>query len=1045
MAIIYTYPIVTPELRDLVVITDASDKNFTKQASIQDIIDLFDCSKCSFCTTSISKINTPAGGPIEALHCDSELNFTSSDASVTITGDAVTKTIDLKAIGGGGGCPITYVIKPVICTEKGDCQISGKPGAWFFTCDTAFAAIAPGYIDNFTISGATAPHTGAETDTCWYVEEVVYDFTASTCEACCGEPGIIYTFTPCSEKGGNTAFSTDGVNITGLNPSYVDDPCYFLTLNATGAPIVEGECWQVTSGGVDEGEEVEILTADLLVGDECDCECCFWPCTFEYTACPDGPKSAPAKIYVDGGAFDPYCDITGAPDNVIHEYSPGNQWCYSDPVKICVEPTADWYSSGFEGDCNHPEICPITTYTFQNCTEGDLIIVADDPGLSVGETYRYCCDDGSGTGELIEVCYEYMGPGSLPVSGSFPCEGIDPYLEIDCNCCLYPCNYIYDACPDGKPDGAPDTIIINTGKSGDNCTCNAPNASVYIEYDEDGNTWCYNNPVKECSAATHVVLGGAECGDADYCPTPPDETLRWKSCRDGEEGWLYQDDADPIAAPFNVPGNHYVGQLNVDGVCITEDCCIEVENTFESGTIKGWSTWIGDIGCDSAYSDSWEDCECCRFADVITYEVCDPLCNVGGDDHIPNFNLDVCAWGNTIGEAWKPATAPDYITLGGCCYQKADVPCSKETFISSLGFAYVDLAYNLAWAADCSCEEPFYFTWAQCGGGDINYTTEDVETLYPALYAALPYTGPLADQGSAGGCWDGSCCLSIEGPIIGTPPSDTPIPCTPAAGPDPQDCECCIHYDIVTYSACLEEECSIEGYADVNINVCDWSTSLGIAPVWKPGTAPEYIQIDIGEGNKCCYKKQSTPPCSEETLISGAGLAYGNITYDLGWEDCNCGEEPLEEKWIYTPCGDCDVLVSPDPIHDTGIGAITMWWDCCWYEIPAGTVPTALPDSAVLPLVSETASFPSPFDCDLVTAALTGVQWENCTDGGTDPAILNTTCNCEGLPSPLSVGTTTATGFIIDGVPTTDCYRVLQPIGPDGTEVECEVDDCACE
>ena len=45
MAIIYTYPIVTPELRDLVVITDASDKNFTKQASIQDIIDLFDPQK----------------------------------------------------------------------------------------------------------------------------------------------------------------------------------------------------------------------------------------------------------------------------------------------------------------------------------------------------------------------------------------------------------------------------------------------------------------------------------------------------------------------------------------------------------------------------------------------------------------------------------------------------------------------------------------------------------------------------------------------------------------------------------------------------------------------------------------------------------------------------------------------------------------------------------------------------------------------------------------------------------------------------------------
>ena len=42
MAIIYTYPKVTPALGDLVIITDVSDSNKTKQTTIQDIKDVMD-------------------------------------------------------------------------------------------------------------------------------------------------------------------------------------------------------------------------------------------------------------------------------------------------------------------------------------------------------------------------------------------------------------------------------------------------------------------------------------------------------------------------------------------------------------------------------------------------------------------------------------------------------------------------------------------------------------------------------------------------------------------------------------------------------------------------------------------------------------------------------------------------------------------------------------------------------------------------------------------------------------------------------------------
>jgi len=158
MAIIYTYPIKTnPVLGDLVVITDSQDKNFTKQTNIGAILDLIDCSKlesdCGFCTTSISQVNSPAGTPVLADDCGSSLNLTSSDASVTITGDALTNTIDFKS-SGVGSCPTSYVIKPVACdAETGDCIIVGKTGLWTYSNDCFFADYAPGYIKDFEING----------------------------------------------------------------------------------------------------------------------------------------------------------------------------------------------------------------------------------------------------------------------------------------------------------------------------------------------------------------------------------------------------------------------------------------------------------------------------------------------------------------------------------------------------------------------------------------------------------------------------------------------------------------------------------------------------------------------------------------------------------------------------------------------------------------------------------------------------------------------------------------------------------------------------
>ena len=107
MAIIYTYPIkAKPVIQDLVVITDSEDRNFTKQSTLEAILELIDCSKlesdCGFCTTSISNVTLPGGTIISASNCGDGIEFTSSGGTVAISNPSG-NVINLEAVGGGGG------------------------------------------------------------------------------------------------------------------------------------------------------------------------------------------------------------------------------------------------------------------------------------------------------------------------------------------------------------------------------------------------------------------------------------------------------------------------------------------------------------------------------------------------------------------------------------------------------------------------------------------------------------------------------------------------------------------------------------------------------------------------------------------------------------------------------------------------------------------------------------------------------------------------------------------------------------------------------
>ena len=121
MAIIYTYPIKTnPVIQDLVVITDSQNKNFTKQTSLQAILELIDCSKlendCGFCTTSISNVTLPGGTIISASDCGDGIEFTSSGGTVAISNPGG-NVINLEAVGGGGGGGCTAAYNTITGTD----------------------------------------------------------------------------------------------------------------------------------------------------------------------------------------------------------------------------------------------------------------------------------------------------------------------------------------------------------------------------------------------------------------------------------------------------------------------------------------------------------------------------------------------------------------------------------------------------------------------------------------------------------------------------------------------------------------------------------------------------------------------------------------------------------------------------------------------------------------------------------------------------------------------------------------------------------------
>jgi len=916
MAIIYTYPVKTvPSLQDSIVITDEADNKKTKITGIGAIIALI---TGDFCTTSMAKINPDVGDIVSAVDCATVINFTSSDASVTITGNNATKSIDFKSAGGGGGsCPPTYVMRRVSC-EEGDCFLGEKPYEWIYTCDETLGALAPGYINNLTLNGVVI-------EDCWYIELATYSASDTTCEVCC--PETSYALTPCFS--GTVYYTTETLTpgiaalafpgsvslittpagelcyqvsiasgdppiavVLGAIPEFgcespecvpptgtfsyqqCEDPSVFVTVDIdpghfigqsfsycceSPGPEQYAICWEYKG---DIGEPVG-GTFDPCVNTATfdNCDCCINQCNYTYTACSGSPAGFPPSITFNmgfDGAFTCICNDP-QPDIIVTNDSIGTTWCYSGPELQCLPITEGYTLSDVpENPCDDPEACPgvPATYTWQDCS-GVLPLVTSDiePGAPLGQIDRYCC----GEEEKTQHCFEYVGNIGEPVGGSFPCEEVADNYPTDCMCCTFPCTYEYQACP-GYDEGIfPPTIFVEVPWDETGCECQTPDPDVYWASGED--TWCYNTPNKVCLPPINTITGIAVCGDEVYCPTP-EVDLRWKICSEGVESWRYEDELDPIPAPFNVPGNHYIGEIDTPGTCINGDCCIEVEETISLGPAVAWNTFIVETSCDSAYNATWEDCNCCINYDVVEYIACavDPVCEIEGVSY-PTLYVDVCLWGDYMGESWKPSSAPQFMTLSPfgeeCCYEKNEVPpCVPETLISTHGFTYDDIGYgNPAWI-DCTCTDIVFFQYRECGAEEWIDTDTNLEEF------------------NNGGAWGDGVFLDVcyeiqEGGSGGLEiiPEDLFVTEYFGVG-ELNPCDCC-EQDLRQYNIC-------DGAAGATCNALAPATLyIDVSGVigWDPATYGVIVGEEISSSIQCCYTlSEELPPCDAPTgtIISTA-------------------------------------------------------------------------------------------------------------------------------------------------------------------------------
>lgn len=198
----------------------------------------------------------------------------------------------------------------------------------------------------------------------------------------------------------------------------------------------------------------------------------------------------------------------------------------------------------------------------------------------------------------------------------------------------------------------------------------------------------------------------------------------------------------------------------------------------------------------------------------------------------------------------------------------------------------------------------------------------------------------------------------------------------------------------------------------------------------------EVILFEFDDRSSCCYVLQSEQVCQKVTQ----GINFSTATKVEGLDPCAseaCGETPPPaEKWVYNSCSGCDPIVSTTPLHTPGIHN-SLWWNCCYYSVPASVEATSAPDSGIT--IEQVIK--SDLNCE---SLLTNnqIEWSKC--GDTNTKIYTDCCN---INEDLHLG------FVAKGFSGPDgCYEITslnkeQDTSPcdNITETTCADEDCTVQ
>jgi len=844
MAIIYTYPPVTnPDGTELIVVSETKNKNSTRLITLAGICEF--CDDTYGCDHSFRYIQTSSVTRGEAVGCNDELKFISSDATIDITNSG--NEVDFK---GASGCPTTYVLKPTTCNEEDECVVSEIPQEWLFTCDPSFAGLVPGYV---TITNNGTPVV-TDFGECWYAEFWAPVATGTTCEICCEDPqDQVLTLTICGDQPPDP-IQTLQSNISGPAgwESAIDDECKFAqaTIDA-----YFWDCIKITTGGVNTDTMVS-LDAITTIAEPCTCECCIHPCSFELTPC-DGvyPPEFDTYIGVPITAQDQeLCEFLETGDYVYIQLPSEAEWCFQ-ITKVCQEYHHTLPISGVD-DCNQ-QICPgsgVQTLRFRKCETGqgpspwryesalDPVPAPFDAGgvFSLSDTSPgQPCVDGSCCIEVESTALSGTEDGWTTWIN--PCDPNFQTSFTDCDCCQYQNVVQYDTCEPGAclVEGYPsiwvDVCNWSTSIFGIP-TWEHSTAPDFIKVEiSPGNFCCYEKNAElpcieeDMGPVGYSELTYDELWDDCTCGEIPEVYAKYNNCADPA--------ADKWASATGTPGSDswVVGQIILHG-----GNCYEV---LENPSIPTGS--IVDIPGYIAYAYPEVDCNCCNEGPNRRYTRC------SSEESIV---VDPSTWGSLNQYGIDGQIKVEFVANPGVyiCYEFYECTTDPQT----AGIGDVDISTG---CADPSCDvfvelqSCFDGTTAKIAVGNfspaITFIAGDVIEITSGTLAPTDPT-----------CWD-VINLNAPGPETHTGVQNWNGPIAASTVDSTTACECC-EQDLRIYTICDGEPGDSCNLALSNAILVD----VSLVPGWDAVTYQNIVGEETAVGFQCCYVLNvELPSCQAPT------------------------------------------------------------------------------------------------------------------------------------------------------------------------------------